>query len=64
VPLVVHYWADLQSVHGFRCYDNKAENAECQRVLVSVTIQRYASALYAMVLSVHVLVTSRCSQNG
>jgi len=19
---VVHYWADLQSVHGFRCYDN------------------------------------------
>jgi len=23
-PLVVHYWADLQSVHGFRCYDNIA----------------------------------------
>ena len=22
VPLVVHYWADLQSVHGFRCYDD------------------------------------------
>ena len=21
-PLVVHYWADLQSVHGFRCYNN------------------------------------------
>jgi len=21
-PLVVHYWADLQSLHGFRCYDN------------------------------------------
>ena len=21
-PLVVHYWADLQSVHGLRCYDN------------------------------------------
>ena len=21
-PLVVHYWADLQSVHGFRCYGN------------------------------------------
>ena len=20
--VVVHYWADLQSVHGFRCYDN------------------------------------------
>jgi len=23
--LVVHYWVDLQSVHGFRCYDNIAE---------------------------------------
>ena len=21
-PLVVHYWADLHSVHGFRCYNN------------------------------------------
>ena len=33
-PLVVHNWADLQSVHGFRCYDNIAPNAKCQRVLV------------------------------
>ena len=32
--LVVHYWADLQSVHGFRCYDNLAPNAKCQRVLI------------------------------
>jgi len=21
-PLVMHYWTDLQSVHGFRCYGN------------------------------------------
>ena len=33
-PLVVHYRADLQTVHGFRCYDNIAPNARCQRVLV------------------------------
>ena len=33
-PLVVHYWADLQSVHEFRCYDNIAPNAKCQWVLV------------------------------
>jgi len=33
-PVVVHYWADLQSVHRFRCYDNIALNAKCQRVLV------------------------------
>ena len=34
VPLVVHYWADLQSVHGFHCYDKTAQNAKCPRVLV------------------------------
>ena len=34
VPLVVRCWADMQSVHGFRCYDNIAPNAKCQRVLV------------------------------
>ena len=33
-PPVVHYWADLQSVHGFRCYDNIVPNAKCQQVLV------------------------------
>jgi len=32
--LVVHYWADLQSVYGFHCYDGIAPNAKCQRVLV------------------------------
>ena len=32
--LVVHYWADLQSVHGFRCYDNIVPNTKCQQVLV------------------------------
>ena len=24
-PLFVHYWADLQSVHGLRCYGNTME---------------------------------------
>ena len=33
-PVVVRHWADLQSVHGFRCYENIAPNAKCQRVLV------------------------------
>ena len=32
-PVVVHYLAGLQSVHGFRCYDNVAANAKCQRAL-------------------------------
>jgi len=33
-PQVVHHWAYLQSVHGFRCYDNIASNAKCQQLLV------------------------------
>jgi len=33
-PLVVHCWADLQSVYGFHCYDNIALNMICQQVLV------------------------------
>jgi len=31
-PIVLHYWAALQSVHGFRCNGNM--NVKCQRVLV------------------------------
>ena len=35
-PLVVRYWADLQSVHGLRCYGNIRRNlvyAGCARVV-------------------------------
>jgi len=31
-PLFVHYWADAQSVHWFRCYNSIAANAKCQPV--------------------------------
>jgi len=33
-PLVLCYWADLQLVHWFGCYDNILPNAKCLRVLV------------------------------
>ena len=33
-PLVVHYWADLQLVHRFHCYEDVAPNGKCQWVLV------------------------------
>jgi len=46
-PLVVQYWADSQSVHEFRCYDNIAPNAKCQRVLV------LAECLVSLVVSFH-----------
>jgi len=34
--IVVHCWADLQSVLGFRCSNNTASNAKFQRVLYSL----------------------------
>ena len=49
VVVVVHYWADLQWVHGFRCYDNIAPNAKCQRVLVlAVCLVFLFSATYVL----------------
>jgi len=44
-PIVVHYWADLQLVHGFHCYDSIVPNAKCQRVLV-LTLCLFTSVLY------------------
>jgi len=35
-PLVVYCWADLQSVHGFRCYNNIAANAKFSECLYSL----------------------------
>ena len=35
-PLAVHYWANLQSLHGFRCYDNIAPNADVSECLYSL----------------------------
>ena len=34
MPSSCALFADLQSVHGFRCYDSRAPNVKCQRVLV------------------------------
>jgi len=34
-PLVVHYRADLQPVHGFRCYDNIAQTRNVSECLYS-----------------------------
>jgi len=35
-PLVVHYWADLQSVYGMRCYDNIARMRNVSECLYSL----------------------------
>jgi len=35
-PLVMHYWADLQSVHGFRCYDSIGRMHNVSKYLYSL----------------------------
>jgi len=37
-PLVVHYWADLQSLHGFRCYENIARTQNVSECLYSLYV--------------------------
>ena len=45
-PLVVHYRADLQSVHGFHCYDNIARTRNVSECLYSL----YAGVVYFLAL--------------
>jgi len=52
-PLVVHYWADLQSVHGFRCYDNIARMQNVSECLYSLCVWFYI----ALFIIVHVLLS-------
>ena len=40
-PLVVHYWADLQSVHGLDCYDNTARMWNVSECLYSLVCLVY-----------------------
>ena len=42
-PHVVHYWADFQSVYGFRC-----PNAKCQRVLVGLLAQCLVITVFSL----------------
>ena len=50
-PLVVHYWADLQSVHGFRC---------CGSITRTQNVSEYMLVL-ARCLVVVIVVTPHCS---
>jgi len=53
--LVVHYWADLQSVHGFRCYDNIQV---CKHI--ALYTENAYSAEREMSASTYVLVLALC----
>jgi len=41
-PLVVHYWADLQSVHGFRCCGNIARTRNVSECFYSLWLSLVA----------------------
>jgi len=45
-PLVVHYWADLQSVHGLRCYGNITRTRNVSEYMLVL-------ALYPVVLVIN-----------
>ena len=50
-PQVVHYWADLQSLHGFRCYDNVARTCNVSECLYSLCAWFNSSVTMKDVLS-------------
>ena len=57
----MHYWVDLQSVHGFRCYDNIVLlNAKCQRVLVHAL----CLVVFDMVTACEVIFVSGISESN
>jgi len=37
-PLVVHYWADLQMVHGLRCYDNITRTRNASEYMLALAL--------------------------
>jgi len=47
-PLVVHYWADLQSVHGLHCYGNitRTQNVSEYMLVLAVCLVDFLVALW------------------
>jgi len=52
-PLVVHYWADLQSVHGLRCYGNitRTRNVSEYMLVSARYLVKYLSSKIAITQS-------------
>ena len=48
-PIVVQYWVDLQSVHGFHCYDNMAQTqnvSECSVLALCLVVHLIGVSCY------------------
>ena len=59
-PLVVHYWADLQSMHGFRCYGNNTRNAWQSPVVIRQAHRTHYACTHAPAIESTRLLRARC----
>jgi len=50
MPLVVHYWAELQSMHGLRCYGNitRTRNVREYMLVLALCLVSYCSHYNAL----------------
>jgi len=61
-PLVVHYWADLQSVHVLRCYGNitQTRNVSEYMLVLALCLVIVVSAIWHLLLQ-HLLPTRKAA---
>jgi len=48
MPPVVHYWADLQPVHGLRCYGNVTRTRNVSEYMLVLALCVFAVANISM----------------
>jgi len=65
-PVVVHYWADLKSVHGLRCYGNiaRTRNVSEYVLVLALCLVCPASVCAVCLPTLAMRQTSRRSQTG
>ena len=59
-PLVVHYWADLQSVHGLRCYGNISRTRNVSKCMLVLALWLVAIIIISAKEDVVVVCLSAC----
>jgi len=59
MPLVVHYWADLQSVQGLRCYGNITRTRNVNECMLALAL-----CLVALVLVLSSFWATVCTTVG
>jgi len=61
MPLVVHYWADMQSGHGLRCYGNvtRTRNVSEYMLVLAVCLVYYCKKFIAKCVGKRILKTGQ-----